>query len=113
MNKPSPLSCKLGRRSYASRIKFNNPEDLDELVVVSSKSTSIGYTGGGTQVGAAEERSLNSRQAVGRVDGDWLQHSPTNSQRASENPRDLAPGGFSGRCPSITTAVTGEKARIW
>lgn len=63
---------------YASRARFVEeiPREPDEYVVMVflPVSTSMGYTGGGTQVRAAVERSLNSCPVVGRVELDSLQH---------------------------------------
>lgn len=101
---------------HASRAVFTGliHKELDgsESVVLDPSLTTAGYTGGGTQVREAGERYSSSRRAVGRFELDSLQHNCTNSQSVSWKPRDSASRGFSGRSP-LTTAVTGEKARIW
>ena len=100
---------------YASRIKFikDSPDESEKPAPAAlSVLIAIGYTEAGTQVREAAESFSNSCKAVGRTELDPLQHNCNNSQMVSEKPRDSAWRGFSGRRPSKTTAVTGEKAHM-
>jgi len=83
-----------------------------ESVVLGESVALTGYTGGGTQLSEAEERSSSSCGAAGRSELSWLQHNCTNPHSLSEKPRDSASKGFSGRSP-LSTAAMGERARIW
>ena len=86
------------------------PRDAPKLdrtgsVELETSAKIAGYTGGGVQVHEAEERSPSSRWAVGRDEAESLQDCCTNSQSASERPRDSAPRGFLGRSPLITAGT--------
>lgn len=104
----------LGLRAPHAELAWNISEEPGEPESVAPEApvALTGYTGGGTQLREAEERSSSSCRAVGRSELDSLQHDHASPQSLSEKPRDPASRGFSGRLP-LSIAATGEKARIW
>ena len=107
-----PIGLTAPAREVGADVPKESNKSEYESTMLRELITTAGYMGGGAHLGEAEETQSSSCWAVGRIKLDLLQHNWTNSQSASENPRDSASEGFIGRLPLIT-AGTGVGATKW
>jgi len=69
-------------------------------------TSGMGYSRGATQVCEASWRRQDSCWAVGRAEGDSLQHNRVNHHSLLEKPRDSGLSGLLGRSPFCTAITT-------